>query len=295
MHVEGMQLRDTLGRGGMGCVFRANHVLLGREVAVKVLAESAMCPENRARLLREGRLTARVDSPYVVRVLDCRAPAEGSPYIVMEKISGTDLAQRLQHAGPLRIGEVRTLVRQVVHALEAVHAAGIVHADVKPENVILEARSDAQLQVKLIDFGVARSEDEVPLYSDGFPAGTPSAMSPEQILEPRHAVPSWDAWGLSVLVYTALTGRPPYDGDTLASVLFAASRADRRPVGSFRTDVDIAVDKVFERAFARSAADRYGSVTEFARAMDAALDNTRAQEMVLALHRQEPRRESLAA
>lgn len=300
MQVDGtLQLRDTLGKGGMGCVFRANHTLLGREVAVKVLSESALCPEACARLLREARLTARVESPYVVRVLDCRAPKGASPYIVMEKVCGADLSLRIRNNGKLPLSEVRTLVRQLSSALEAVHAAGVVHADVKPENVILDEDCSGTLRVKLIDFGVARSADEAPLYSDGFPAGTPSAMSPEQILEPRVAHPSWDAWGLAVLIYTALTGHVPYDGETLASVLYAASRGDRQSVCGFRDDVSPEVDRVFARALARSPGERYPSLAAFARALEAALDigidkSQQAADTVLPLLRRKLR-EPLAA
>lgn len=283
MQVDGaIQLRDTLGTGGMGRVFRANHTRLGCEVAVKVLRDDAASEDGKARLRREARLTARVENPHVVRLLDCLTSPNGRPYLIMEKVPGIELATHLRQNTTLGLRDVRDLVRQLACALDAVHAAGVVHADVKPENVILSKDKDDALRVTLIDFGIARSDDEAPLYEDAYPTGTPSAMSPEQILEPRVARKSWDIWGLSVLTYTVLTGHLPYEGDTLAAVLFAAARGDRRSVAWYRHDVSPNVDLVFERAFARLPADRFQSAREFANALVRALREGTSRERLAA-------------
>ena len=266
-----IQLRGRLGAGGMGCVFLANHPRLGREVAVKVLRDDTVSEDSMARVRREARLTARVDSPHVVRLLDCLTAANGAPYLVMEKVPGAPLATRLRQKTRLSTREVCSIIRQLSSALSAVHAAGVVHADVKPENVILGRNTYGSLRVTLIDFGIARSEDEVPLHEDAFPTGTASAMSPEQILDPGVARTSWDVWGLAVLAYTALTGHLPYEGENLAAVLFAAARGDRRSVTWFRSELGPNVDLVFERAFARLAADRFATANELSKALDAAL------------------------
>ncbi len=255
----------------MGNVWCAHHRLLGCDVAVKVLSGAfSGVQEFRERLVREARLTARVDSPHVVRVLDCKAPLNRSPYIVLEKIDGEDLATRMDRAGVLSLPEAQTVVRQLSRALASVHAAGVVHGDVKPENVVV-SESGGGLRVKLIDFGVARAVDEVPFASDVHPSGTPSAMSPEQICAPTELSSHWDVWGLAALAYTLLTGRCAFDGDSIESVLFATTQGPRVAPSTFRDELGPAVDALFERAFSRAASERHASVTDFADAFDAAL------------------------
>jgi serine/threonine-protein kinase len=268
-----LRLISALGEGGMGRVWSAHHELLGRDVAVKVLCTS-LCgsADYRARLVREARLTARVDNPNVVRILDCKSPADASPYIVMEKVDGEDLSVRMDRTGVLSIPEAQLVVRQLARALDAVHAAGVVHGDVKAENVIVSEGPEGALRVKLIDFGVARALDEAPLASDMHPSGTPSAMSPEQIVAPDKVSAHWDVWGLAALAFTALTGRSPFDGDSIEVILFATTQGPRVVPSSVRSDLGPGVDALFERAFSRDAAERHASVTEFADALDAALD-----------------------
>lgn len=269
---DSLRLIGSLGEGGMGSVWSAYHQLLGREVAVKVLSDGfSGIDEFRSRLVREARLTARVDSPHVVRVLDCKAPADSSPYIVLEKLEGEDLATRMDRSGVLSVPEAQIVVRQLARALSAVHEAGVVHGDVKPENVVVSER-DGVLRVKLIDFGVARAQDEAPFASDVHPSGTPSAMSPEQICAPTQVTSHWDVWGLAALAYTVLTGRSPFDGDSIETILFATTQGPRVPPSTFRSDLGPAVDALFARAFSRDASERHASVADFADAFDAALD-----------------------
>ena len=256
----------------MGNVWSAHHRFLGRDVAVKVLSDAfSGIEEFRARLVREARLTARVDSPHVVRVLDCKAPADASPYIVLEKLDGEDLATRMDRAGVLSVPEAQIVVRQLSRALAAVHEAGVVHGDVKPENVVV-SEGEGALRVKLIDFGVARAKDEAPFASDVHPSGTPSAMSLFQVCAPTEISNHWDVWGLAALAYTVLTGRSPFDGDSIETILYATTQGPRVAPSTFRSDLDPAVDALFERAFSRDAAERHASVTDFADAFDAALD-----------------------
>jgi serine/threonine protein kinase len=204
-----------------------------------------------------------------VRVLD-HACAGVVPYIVFEKIDGEDLATRLQRIGPLSPSELSLVVKQLASALDAVHAAGVIHCDVKLANVMV-FEQNGTLEAKLIDFGVARALDEAPIDGDETPSGTIYAMSPEQILRPDEAASHWDLWGLAVLAFTALTGRAPFQGKSMIGVLGAAMQGQREAIDE-RLAVGRDVDRVFDSAFSIALQDRFGTATEFADALAAALE-----------------------
>jgi eukaryotic-like serine/threonine-protein kinase len=269
-----MIVNNLLGEGAMGRVFSARHRGLGRPVAVKVMSEDAADDAcARQRFEREARLMARIDSRHVVRILEFNEGVDGAPSIVLEKVDGVDVGHMISEKSALARGQVRTIVNLTAEALECVHRAGVVHCDVKAENVLLTS-DGGSLSVRLIDFGVARaidSQTEVELESDRFPCGTPVCMSPEQIIYPKEVRRSWDLWGLAVMAYTALTGFLPHDGDSLAAILFAAAQGTRLSVSGARADVDPRVDDVFRKAFAHEPEDRYESATAFAFALGHAL------------------------
>ena len=268
--VAKIHLRELLGEGGMGRVFSAHHEGLDREVAVKVLGPAFQHhPQARERFLREARIAARIDTPYSVRVLDYEC-STALPYIVFEKIEGEDLASRLHRVGTLSPMELETIVRQLAAALDAVHAAGVVHCDVKLANVMVY-ESKAGLEAKLIDFGVARALDESPLDGDESPSGTIYAMSPEQILKPEEAAPHWDLWGLAVLAFTALTGKPPFQGKSMIAVLGAALQRQREPINATRLLLGPQIEEVFDRAFSMNVQERFATATAFADALADAL------------------------
>jgi eukaryotic-like serine/threonine-protein kinase len=255
----------------MGRVFSAHHEGMGCDVAVKVLGPAfGHHPQARERFLREARITARVSSPHAVRVLD-HACTSALPYIVFEKVEGEDLASRMHRQGTLSPREMVTVVRQLGSALDAVHAAGVVHCDVKLANVMVY-ENDGAIDAKLIDFGVARALDETPLDGDESPSGTIYAMSPEQILKPDEAAPHWDLWGLAVLTFTALTGRAPFQGKSMIGVLGAALQGQRESIDTTRIGLGHQIDKVFDRAFSIALQERYATATEFAEALAAALE-----------------------
>jgi eukaryotic-like serine/threonine-protein kinase len=265
-----IHLRSVLGEGGMGRVFSAHHEGMGCEVAIKVLGPAfEQHPQARERFLREARIASRVRSPHAVRVLE-HACSEAVPYIIFERIDGEDLASRLHRLGTLTPSEVSTVVRQLASALDSVHAAGVVHCDVKLANVMVFENQGA-LEAKLIDFGVARALDETPLDGDEAPSGTIYAMSPEQILRPDEAAPHWDLWGLGVLAFTALTGRAPFQGKSMIGVLGAALQGQRESIDA-RIPLGGKIDEVFDRAFSIALQERYANATEFAEALSSALE-----------------------
>ena len=261
-----LRLIRPIAEGGMGSVWIAEHLVLGREVAIKRMAPQwAAMPNARPRFLREARMTARVDSPHVVRVLDCRIDEGDEPYLVLELLHGMNLEQRVGKSGPLSVFEVLAIVTQTCNALHACHLAGIVHRDVKPENVFLCGGPGAF--VKLLDFGVAKptSPDEC-LDVDRLPAGTPQYMSPEHIFEPEATDARSDLFSLGAVAYFALTGRAPFTAESLEGRYLAIERSDFDRPSTVRAELPEALDAWFERALAPAPAARFQDAREMARA-----------------------------
>jgi hypothetical protein len=208
-------LESRVAAGGMGEVWRARDTLLDRIVAVKLLRpEYADSPEFRDRLRFEGRHAGLLSHPGVVQVHDYDdGSADGVPYLVMEYVGGPSLAAVLRAEGTLSPGRVLGLVAQAAAALACAHAAGIVHRDMKPGNVLVDGD-----QVKITDFGIARAVDAVPITRTGLVIGTPAYLSPEQVAG-QAATPLSDLYGLGVIAYECLTGRPPFQGNALAVAL----------------------------------------------------------------------------
>lgn len=211
-------LRTPLGRGGMGTVWLATDSVLGRQVAIKeVTFEAAAVEERRLlreRTLREARAAARFEHPRVTTVHDV-VEEDGRPWIVMEHIPSRTLAQVLQDQGPMPPDLVSRIGMDLLGALQAAHRAGIVHRDVKPDNVLI----GAQWRAWLTDFGIATSSGESGLTEAGILLGSPSYMSPERA---RNEVPSpaVDVWSLGATLFTAVEGRPPFErGDAMATLL----------------------------------------------------------------------------
>ena len=213
------RLRARLGSGGMGTVWRAQDVLLGRDVAVKeVVFPPGTRPEDaevlRERTRREARAAARLDSPSAVTVYDV-VEEDGRPWLVMELVEARTLAQVIADGGPLSPGRTARVGLSVLDALEAAHAAGILHRDVKPANVLV--RDDGR--VVLTDFGIATSTGDASLTSSGLLLGSPAYIAPERA-QGQTAGPASDLWSLGATLFTAVEGRPPYDaeGDAFLTV-----------------------------------------------------------------------------
>jgi len=227
----------TIGVGGQASVHRAVHAHLDLPVAIKVFHLDGYSPLDAQaagqRFLREARMAARARHRNVLAVHDTGQTPDGSPFLVMELIEGEDLAVRISR-GPLGIAAVIDLGRQLFAALAAINAAGVLHRDVKPANVMQHAEPDGQMLVKLVDFGIARerlSADR--LTSVGAVVGTPHYMAPEQLrredLDARA-----DLYAACTVLYEAATGQPPFDGESTALVVarrrsrFVRSSLDER-------------------------------------------------------------------
>jgi serine/threonine protein kinase len=266
-HIVGgkYRLEKPLAKGGMGSVWLARHTELDAPVAVKFMAHELVgTPVAEMRFKREAKAAAQLRSPHVVQIHDYGIH-DGAPYMVMELLDGEDLSTELDRVGRLPIGRVATIALQVAKALALAHAAGIVHRDLKPANLFL-ARSGDDETVKVLDFGVAK-ETATSLVVDkttsGTLVGSPQYMSPEQA-RGEHVDFQSDLWSLGVVVFEALTGRPPFESTHLGALLAKIHEANAPLPTSIAPDLPAAVDAFMKRALARSPADRFPSAKAMA-------------------------------
>ncbi|MEM9876017.1 MAG: protein kinase [Myxococcota bacterium] len=231
-------VEEPLGGGAMGVVYAGRHETLGRPVALKVAREGhhAQAEQLRARLLREARAASAIRHPNVVTVHDVLTTDSGQPVIVMDRLEGRTLRRRLAVEGPLAPTAAVRLMSQVLGALEASHDAGVVHRDLKPDNVFLVGGRDGREDVRLVDFGIAKltavsgpTAQSAGLTVTGMLVGTPHYMAPEQAFaEPVDA--RTDLWAVGVMLYECLSGRRPVRGDQVGQILRRLARLELVPL-----------------------------------------------------------------
>ena len=274
------RIGPRLGAGGMAEVFRAEDTRLGREVAVKILRpELATDPNFRDRFEGEARAAARLSHRNVVAVYDVGEGPHGRPFIVMELVAGGSLAERLR-SGPLPEAEAVHVALEVLAALGAAHAAGIVHRDIKPGNILFSPDGST----KVADFGIAKAlvpdAGTSDLTATSKVIGTPRYLPPERV-EGRPATVGSDLWGVGVVLHEALAGTYPFPGDTPLAAVVAAQRGQSTPLLVSRPDVSPAVAAVADRALAPDPSDRYPSAEEMARELRAAATTVGPETAVL--------------
>jgi tRNA A-37 threonylcarbamoyl transferase component Bud32 len=265
------RVRERLGEGGMGSVYKVEHVHTGQELALKVL-NPKMVKDQIAleRFRRESRAPARIQSDHVVQVTDADVAPElgGIPFLVMELLRGKSFDQLLVDEPRLPISDVLTYLAQIARALDKAHGLGIVHRDIKPENLFLTERDDGTPCVKLLDFGIARLTEAAdgPTASKtatGAIFGTPLYMAPEQILgQPDRISGRTDIWALGVMAHKMLTGQEPWTANTLPH-LVAQIAYEPLPVPSERGSTHSrAFDTWFARCCAREPENRFATASE---------------------------------
>jgi hypothetical protein len=241
-----------LGSGGFATVYRARDPLLGREVAVKALSlDLADDGHGRERFLGEARTLAALHHPGIVAVLDVGVEAQ-QPYFVMELLDGETVAQRLERAGPFALDAATRLLAELAAAIDALHAASLVHRDITPANVMLTRDG----RTVLMDFGIALLENR-PRLTRGYGLGTPESAAPEQIRNEQVGPPA-DIYALGVLAYELLSGGPPFNGDT-AHVLYAHAHLPPPSLCALRPELSQAVDAAVQAMLAKEPRDRPSS------------------------------------
>jgi hypothetical protein len=254
------EVREVVGRGGMGIVLRAFDETLHRVVAIKVMApQLATSATARRRFTREARAAAAVTHDHVVTI-HAVEDAGPLPYIVMQFVAGTSLQDRLDQSGPLPLAEILRIGMQAASGLAAAHAQGLVHRDVKPANILLENGVE---RVKLTDFGLARAADDASLTQSGTVAGTPEFMSPEQA-EGKPVDHRSDLFSLGSVLYAMCTGRPPFRAGTSMGVLKRVCEDTPTPVREANPEVPDWLAGVVEKLHAKDPAARFQSAAEVA-------------------------------
>ncbi len=269
---QSIRLSRPLGAGGMGSVWLADHLALETEVVVKFMHQAlGEDPTSRERFSREAVAASRVKSPHVVQTFDHGVTPEGIPFIVMERLDGDDLAKRIEK-GVVSLREMTSILLQVCKALARAHSVGVVHRDIKPDNIFLCDVGTDEPFVKLLDFGIAKTALNPKLDNKtrtGAMMGTPYYMSPEQFAGAREIDFRTDLWSLGIVAFEGLTGARPFDADTIGGLAIAVHSGELPLPSSKRPDAAV-IDAWFTKACARKPADRHGSAKEFAETFAAA-------------------------
>ncbi|MBX3225514.1 MAG: serine/threonine protein kinase, partial [Labilithrix sp.] len=258
-------LRALVGHGGMGAVYEAEHLGLGKRVAIKFIDQEFATDERIvARFAREARAMSAIESAHIVTVFDA-GTEDGRPYLVMELLRGEDLGQRLRRTRTVPVPEAMHVVAQVLKGLAKAHAAGIVHRDLKPDNVFLVKSDTDPLFAKIVDFGVSKIErprdktSPLALTGRGTVLGTPFYMCPEQ----AQAMPDVDAradiYSVGAILFECLSGRPPHTGETYEQIILSICMRDAPDLRAIDPSLAPEVAAFVARALSRDRGERFAS------------------------------------
>jgi len=267
------RLERPLDEGGMGAVWEATHLRTGERVAVKFLKDAwADDPEMRRRVFREARAASSVVHPNVIRVHEIVTTEAGAPALVMDLLRGESLASFIAREQTLGLSELADIFLQVVAAVRAAHAAGVVHRDLKPANVFLADVVGRPRAVRVLDFGVAKVSNEgkagsTALTRTGHTVGTVQYMAPEQIYGEGDLDARVDVWSLGVMMYECLVGKRPIEGDNAAQIARALTKRKIVPIAQLRPHLPDALASVIDRMLIVDRKRRLRDLSEVANAL----------------------------
>lgn len=252
-----------LNEGGMAKIYVAKHTVLGREVAIKVLKGS--CADDTdvvQRFINEGRAAGTLGHPNIVECTDIGTTTDGKPYLVLELLVGHSLADEIVRFGPLAIGRAAKIASRIADALATAHISGIVHRDLKSDNVFLSRKRGVLDWVKVLDFGVSKFDSDPAGTQKGSMLGTPDFMAPEQVVDARTVDLRADVYALGVILYEMLAGRRPFHGIGFPMVLYAIAHEPPPDLESIRKDIPSELLAIIVKAMSKRPEDRHASMFE---------------------------------
>ncbi|HEY3668922.1 MAG TPA: protein kinase [Polyangiaceae bacterium] len=267
------RIERVLGQGGMGVVVAATHLQLDERVALKFLLPDALSnPEAVERFAREARAAVKIKSEHVARVSDVGTLESGSPYMVMEYLEGQDLAGFVHSTGAMAVPLAVEFVLQACEAIGEAHALGIVHRDLKPANLFVTRRVDGSPCIKVLDFGISKltapgGGADLGMTKTSTVMGSPLYMSPEQMSSTRNVDMRTDIWALGVILYEILTGRVPFEAETMPQLCGMILQDPPRPLRDLRPDLPDALQAVIFRCLEKSRERRFANVADLAAAL----------------------------
>jgi serine/threonine protein kinase len=268
------RVERVLGAGGMGVVVAAHHIQLDEKVALKFLLPEALGDvEAVARFAREARNAVKIKSEHVARVIDVGTLPNGAPYMVMEYLEGGDLAAWIKQRGAMPVEQAIEFVLQACVAVADAHALGIVHRDLKPANLFCVRRSDGQLSVKVLDFGISKLTEGMGTGSGmamtrtAALMGSPLYMSPEQMRSAKDVDAQTDIWALGIILFELITGRPPFQAGSVTELAIKVNNEATPAIRSVRPDVPSELEAVISKCLQKDRRHRYRNVAELALAL----------------------------
>lgn len=276
------ELERLIGLGSSGSVYAARHTQLNHKVALKFLREELRTDaEAVERFFREAQAAAGIGSEHIASVTDMGQSDDGIPFLVMEYLEGQTLARAMREQSKLDIERAATIATQLCHALAAAHDKGIIHRDMKPDNVFLVPRADGSELAKVLDFGIAKihnpASEARALTVNGTTLGTPNYMAPEQAKALKDIDGRVDVYSVGVILYEMVAGTQPITGSSFTDIIVKATQEDPEPPSTHREDLPPELEKIILKAMARDRTWRYQSARELAEALEAFVDPTAAR------------------